>query len=48
MKHEDMNSEVSMSENLGVEWLEGKRKFKIRSGNVYDVMELYEAKKDNK
>ena len=55
MLHKDLgNSEASDAEHLGLKWKEGKRKFTISNKNagfatdrVYDIMELYEEKKDN-
>ena len=43
-----------MSKDLGLKWEEGKRKFTITNKSagfdtekVYDIMELYEEKKNN-
>ena len=56
--HEDMYWDMDQTSTLGVEWVEGKRKFKISNEDggkkiglvtdkVYDIIELYETKKNN-
>ena len=51
-EHEDIGSSGVEQEDAGIEWLEGKRKFKCTNpeydaSKIYDVMELYAAKKDS-